>query len=186
MTLTLRASRVLEIPGSMEAVLCYGRGPALPPPQVRADTTEGDGWGVALDVAALNDVVLEKLARDRQVSVGVYLAGRRLASYSADAFAVATPTGSTAYSFAAAWSRALPAHGRGRLHSHRAPHDLQPQRRRRAGRTRRPAGAAPLGPGGRQHRRPVARGARPRRLDRGLPGSAAGPSDPPAPHRLLR
>lgn len=57
--------------------------------------------GVALDVAALNDIVLEKLARDRQVSVGVYLAGRRLASYSADAFAVATPTGSTAYSFAA-------------------------------------------------------------------------------------
>jgi Predicted sugar kinase len=56
---------------------------------------------VALDVTALNDVVLEKLARDRQVSVGVYLAGQRLASYSADAFAVATPTGSTAYSFAA-------------------------------------------------------------------------------------
>lgn len=45
MTLTLRASRVLEIPGSLETVLCYGRGPALPPPQVRAETTEGDGWG---------------------------------------------------------------------------------------------------------------------------------------------
>jgi NAD+ kinase len=101
MTLTMRASRALEIPGAMEALLHYGRGPALPPPQVRAETTEGDGWGVALDVTALNDVVLEKLARDRQVSVGVYLAGQRLASYSADAFAVATPTGSTAYSFAA-------------------------------------------------------------------------------------
>ncbi|MFG2307974.1 NAD(+)/NADH kinase [Streptomyces sp. NPDC048566] len=101
MTLTMRASRALEVPPGMEALLHYGRGAALPPPRVRPETTEGDGWGVALDVTALNDVVLEKLARDRQVSVGVYLAGRRLASYSADAFAVATPTGSTAYSFAA-------------------------------------------------------------------------------------
>jgi NAD+ kinase len=74
MTLTMRASRALEIPPEMEAVLRYGRGPALPPPHVRPETTEGEGWGVALDVTALNDVVLEKLA---------------------------TPTGSTAYSFAA-------------------------------------------------------------------------------------
>ena len=52
-------------------------------------------------MTALNDVVLEKLARDHQVALGVYLAGRLLASYSADAVIVATPTGSTAYSFAA-------------------------------------------------------------------------------------
>ncbi|MFR9794012.1 NAD(+)/NADH kinase [Streptomyces sp. MB22_4] len=101
MTLTMRASRPLEIPHGMDALLMYGRGPALPAPDVRPETVEGQGWGVALDVNALNDVVLEKLARDRQVSVGVYLAGRLLASYSADALAVATPTGSTAYSFAA-------------------------------------------------------------------------------------
>ena len=101
MTLTMRASRPLDIPEEMEALLRYGRGPALPPPQVRPETTEGGGWGCALDVIALNDVVLEKLARDRQVGVGVYLAGRLLATYSADALAVATPTGSTAYSFAA-------------------------------------------------------------------------------------
>lgn len=56
---------------------------------------------MALDVMALNDIVVEKLARDHQVSLGVYLAGRLLASYSADAVVVATPTGSTAYSFAA-------------------------------------------------------------------------------------
>ncbi|MET7454887.1 NAD(+)/NADH kinase [Streptomyces sp. NPDC005574] len=101
MTLTMRASRALEIPEEMEALLRYGRGPALPPPRVRPESTEGQGWGLALDVIALNDVVLEKLARDHQVSVGVYVAGRLLASYSADAVAVATPTGSTAYSFAA-------------------------------------------------------------------------------------
>src|SRR2546426_787123 len=101
MTLTMRASRPLEIPSGIESLLRYGRGPALPPPAVRPESTEGDGWGVALDVAALNDVVLEKLARDHQVSLGVYMAGRLLASYSADAVIVATPTGSTAYSFAA-------------------------------------------------------------------------------------
>jgi NAD+ kinase len=101
MTLTMRASRPLEIPTGIDALLRYGHGPALPPPSVRPETVEGDGWGVALDVTALNDVVLEKLARDHQVSIGVYLAGRLLASYSADALIVATPTGSTAYSFAA-------------------------------------------------------------------------------------
>ncbi|MFF5439123.1 NAD(+)/NADH kinase [Streptomyces achromogenes] len=101
MLLTLRASCRLEVPAQMEALLSYGRGPLLPPPPVRTECEAGGDWGVALDVTALNDVVLEKLSRDRQVSVGVYLAGRLLASYSADALLVATPTGSTAYSFAA-------------------------------------------------------------------------------------
>ncbi|MGV9698839.1 NAD(+)/NADH kinase [Streptomyces sp. NPDC003470] len=101
MLLTLRASRPLEIPQEMETLLRYGRGPSLPPPRVRDDCASGDEWGVALNVTALNDVVLEKLSRDRQISVGVYVAGRLLASYSADALLVATPTGSTAYSFAA-------------------------------------------------------------------------------------
>ncbi|MFI9803710.1 NAD(+)/NADH kinase [Streptomyces sp. NPDC052301] len=101
MLLTMRASCRLEVPTQMEALLQCGRGPMLPPPRVRADCVVGDDWGVALDVTALNDIVVEKLARDRQVSVAVYLAGRLLASYSADALLVATPTGSTAYSFAA-------------------------------------------------------------------------------------
>nr|WP_308042404.1 NAD(+)/NADH kinase [Streptomyces sp. 8L] len=100
MTLALRASRPPRIPTRLEALLRYGRGPAMPPPDVRADET-ADDWGVVLDTVALNDVVLEKLARDRQVSLGVYLAGRLFASYSADGVIVATPTGSTAYSFAA-------------------------------------------------------------------------------------
>ncbi|MFJ2187198.1 NAD(+)/NADH kinase [Kitasatospora sp. NPDC087861] len=101
MTLTMRASRPPEVPAEMEAFLCYGRGPALPPLQVRPESTAGAGWGLALDVNALNDVVLEKLARDHQLSAGVYISGRLLAAYSADALVVATPTGSTAYSFAA-------------------------------------------------------------------------------------
>ncbi|MEU1340954.1 NAD(+)/NADH kinase [Streptomyces sp. NPDC005827] len=99
--LTMRASRRLEMPADMETLMQYGRGPLLPPPQVRTDCEQGTDWGVPLHITAVNDVVLEKLSRDRQVSVGVYVSGRLLASYSADALLVATPTGSTAYSFAA-------------------------------------------------------------------------------------
>ncbi|HEX4787324.1 MAG TPA: NAD(+)/NADH kinase, partial [Actinospica sp.] len=101
MLLTLRASRLLEVPDDLEAWAEHGRGPLLPPPPVHPDYEAGEEWGIPLNVTALNDIVLEKLTRDRQVSVGVYVAGRLLASYSADALLVATPTGSTAYSFAA-------------------------------------------------------------------------------------
>ncbi|MEU4892835.1 NAD(+)/NADH kinase [Streptomyces sp. NPDC044780] len=102
MLLTLRASRPLELPEGMDALLRYGRGPALPPPRVRPGSRpEQVGWGIPLDAVAVNDVVFEKLARDRQAGLGVYISGQLLASYSADAVIVATPTGSTAYSFAA-------------------------------------------------------------------------------------
>lgn len=101
MTLSLRASRPLTLPEGMPALLKYGRGPALPPPLPRAGLPEEDGWGVGLDVIAVNDVVFEKLARDRQASLALYFRGRLLASYSADALIVASSTGSTAYSFAA-------------------------------------------------------------------------------------
>ncbi|MGY1810304.1 NAD(+)/NADH kinase [Blastococcus sp. SYSU D00669] len=100
MTLTMRASRPLEIPHGIDELLRYGRGPALPPPAVRPDP-ETFGWGVPLDVWALNDIVFEKLARDRQASIAVYVDSRLFASYSADALIVSTATGSTAYSFAA-------------------------------------------------------------------------------------
>lgn len=101
MLLTMRASCRLEVPSDIEAFMRHGRGPLLPAPSVRPNCEMGGEWGIPLDVEALNDVVLEKLARDRQLSVGVYVAGRLLAAYSADALLVATPTGSTAYSFAA-------------------------------------------------------------------------------------
>lgn len=99
--LTMRSSRRLEVPARMGDLMQYGRGPLLPPPQVRTDCEQDPDWGVPLHITAVNDVVLEKLSRDRQVSVGVYISGRLLASYSADALLVATSTGSTAYSFAA-------------------------------------------------------------------------------------
>ena len=101
LTLNMRASRPMEIPPGIEGFIRYGRGPKLPPPPVRASLPDDVGWGVGLDVMALNDVVFEKLARDRQASLAVYVANRLFASYSADALVVSTPTGSTAYSFAA-------------------------------------------------------------------------------------
>jgi NAD+ kinase len=99
--LTMRAARPLEVPEGMDSYLRYGRGPALPPPRVRPGLLSEPTWGVPLDIYALNDIVFEKLARDRQASIAVYVSGRLFASYSADALIVSTPTGSTAYSFAA-------------------------------------------------------------------------------------
>jgi NAD+ kinase len=101
MLLTLRASRPLEIPPDVGTLLRYGRGPAPAPPKLRRTLPQDVGWGVALQVTALNDVVFEKLGRDRQASLGVYLSSRLFATYSADALIVSSPTGSTAYSFAA-------------------------------------------------------------------------------------
>jgi NAD+ kinase len=95
----MRASRPLAIPPGIEGLLQYGRGPLLPPPGCHPDATALDGY--ALDITAMNDVVFEKLARDRQADLGVYLDGRLFESYSADAVIVGSPTGSTAYSFAA-------------------------------------------------------------------------------------
>lgn len=101
LTLTMRASRIMEIPEGMQSLLRYGRGPMLPPPTVRDGDADHVGWGVPLEILALNDVVFEKLSRDRQASVAVYVNGRLFGYYSADALIVASSTGSTAYSFAA-------------------------------------------------------------------------------------
>ncbi len=101
MLLALRTSRPLDLPQDMEGFLCEGPVPPLPPPGVHRDSEDGASWGFALDVLALNEVVVEKSARDGRVAVAVFIAGRLLASYAADALLVATPTGSTAYSFAA-------------------------------------------------------------------------------------
>jgi NAD+ kinase len=64
----------------------------------RPDGPGPAGTGTAL---AVNDVVLEKSARHRLAGVAVRIDGRLFASYAADGVIVATPTGSTAYSFSA-------------------------------------------------------------------------------------
>jgi NAD+ kinase len=60
-----------------------------------------EGQDVAEDLA-VNDVVLEKAARERLAAVAVRLGdGGPFARYAADGVMVASPTGSTAYSFSA-------------------------------------------------------------------------------------
>src|SRR4029453_5424595 len=57
---------------------------------------------VAAEDLAVNDVVLEKAARERLAAVAVRLGdGGPFARYAADGVMVASPTGSTAYSFSA-------------------------------------------------------------------------------------
>ncbi|HSM02849.1 MAG TPA: NAD(+)/NADH kinase [Acidimicrobiia bacterium] len=56
------------------------------------DGTHADG---------LNDVVVEKVVSQHVVGIQVSVEGERLAEYRADAIIVATPTGSTAYTFSA-------------------------------------------------------------------------------------
>jgi NAD+ kinase len=98
MLLTLRASRFPRVPADLDGLLRFGGGS---PSAHRPDEAADAGWGVPLPLTALNDVVLEKVGRDRQASLAVYISGRLFASYSADAVVIATSTGATAYSFAA-------------------------------------------------------------------------------------
>jgi NAD+ kinase len=50
---------------------------------------------------ALNEVIVEKTARHRLITLGALVGGEYVTRFSADGVIVATPTGSTAYSFSA-------------------------------------------------------------------------------------
>lgn len=53
------------------------------------------------DAVGLNDVVVEKAVSQHVVKISVVVAGERLVSYRCDGVVVASPTGSTAYTFSA-------------------------------------------------------------------------------------
>ena len=60
--------------------------------------------GSAVEHACLNEVVVARGSRVRMIQLEVEVSGSHLATYVADAVVVATPTGSTAYSFSAGGS----------------------------------------------------------------------------------
>ncbi len=66
-----------------------------------AVTAEPDGREAFAPQLALNEIMVEKSARHRLVRLAVYVDGGYVTTFSADGVIVATPTGSTAYSFSA-------------------------------------------------------------------------------------
>jgi NAD+ kinase len=62
------------------------------------------GDGTRQDHACLNEVVVARGSRVRMIQLEVEVSGSHLATYVADGVVVATPTGSTAYSFSAGGS----------------------------------------------------------------------------------
>lgn len=65
------------------------------------DVTVSHGAGVDTSTWALNEVSIEKAARERMLEVTVEIDGRPLSTWGCDGVIVATPTGSTAYAFSA-------------------------------------------------------------------------------------
>jgi len=70
--------------------------------RIAARLVRADGSGE--DHACLNEVVVARGSRVRMIRLEVEVSGSHLATYVADAVVVATPTGSTAYSFSAGGS----------------------------------------------------------------------------------
>ncbi|HET8931158.1 MAG TPA: NAD(+)/NADH kinase [Acidimicrobiales bacterium] len=66
--------------------------------------------GTALTAEALNEIVLEKTPMGHTVRIAVYLDGEFFTTYAADGLIVATPTGSTAYSFSSRGPIVAPSH----------------------------------------------------------------------------
>jgi NAD+ kinase len=66
-----------------------------------AVVAESDGAAVFPPQWALNEMIVEKTARHRLIRLAVYVGNVYVTTFSADGVIVATPTGSTAYSFSA-------------------------------------------------------------------------------------
>jgi NAD+ kinase len=67
-------------------------------PRLAVDCTGSGGGDI---VTAFNDIAVVRVPGDHTAAIAVRAAGQPFVSYSADAVIVATPTGSTAYSFSA-------------------------------------------------------------------------------------
>lgn len=87
--------------GLLPAIASVLRGDYTISPRMRLDVGVTRGAALLFRQTALNDVVLNKGALARLLSIRTTIDGQYLTTYKADGLIAATPTGSTAYSLAA-------------------------------------------------------------------------------------
>jgi NAD+ kinase len=76
----------------------------------RVDFRAAGGDAESITAEALNEIVLEKTPMGHTVRIAVYLDDEFFTTYAADGLIVATPTGSTAYSFSSRGPIVAPSH----------------------------------------------------------------------------
>ncbi len=84
---------VPDLPGALSAIDAHT---FTTEPRMAVDAVIGDQV-----ITAFNDIAIVRFPGHKTAEVAVRIAGERFVSYAADAIVVATPTGSTAYSFSA-------------------------------------------------------------------------------------
>ena len=86
----------VDVPDLDEALSAIDNHEFTTEPRLAVDAVIGDQL-----ITAFNDIALVRFPGQKTAAIAVEAAGRPFVSYAADAIVVATPTGSTAYSFSA-------------------------------------------------------------------------------------
>jgi NAD+ kinase len=86
----------VDVPDLAEALSAIENHEFTTEPRLAVDAVIGDQL-----ITAFNDIALVRFPGHKTAAIAVEAAGRQFVSYTADAIVVATPTGSTAYSFSA-------------------------------------------------------------------------------------